>query len=127
MLRKRHHSEEVSTKLREADDMAAKGKTQQEIAGALGVSVMTVHRWRKRQIGELVRPSGNVASHPNSDGTSSAYTSERARSERQERAAELELENFRLRQLVADLMLEKMKLEEEIGEHKPILSRPRPK
>ena len=86
--KKRHSRVEVATKLAQANDLATQGKLQSEIARSLGVSVMTLHRWRKG------------ASQP--DRTPSGRT----------RLAELQLENSRLRRLVTDLLLEKTKLEE---------------
>src|SRR5262245_33457339 len=47
MVRKRHASDEISAKLAHANELAAKGKTQREISKALGVSIMTYHRWKK--------------------------------------------------------------------------------
>jgi hypothetical protein len=44
---KRHSRVEVATKLAQATDLARQGKLQSEIARTLGVSVMTLHRWRK--------------------------------------------------------------------------------
>jgi putative transposase len=83
MARQKHHSRvEVATKLAQANDLARQGKLQSEIARTLGVSVMTLHRWRKE-----------------ADGTRSG-----------DRIAELQLEISRLRRLVADLLL--VKLEE---------------
>jgi len=52
MVGKRHASEEISAKLAQAGELAAKGKTQREISKALGVSIMTFHRWKK-----MVRPA----------------------------------------------------------------------
>jgi putative transposase len=83
--KKRKHSKaEIAAKLAQANDLATQGKLQSQIARTLGVSVMTLHRWRKMP----------------SDQTTHT------------RIAELQLENSRLRRLVADLLLEKMKLEE---------------
>src|SRR4029450_11603082 len=45
--RKRHSRVEIATKLAQANDLATQGKLQSEIARTLGVSVMTLHRWRK--------------------------------------------------------------------------------
>ena len=45
--KKRHSAAEIAAKLLEADGLSAKGQTQAEIAKALRVSVMTIHRWRK--------------------------------------------------------------------------------
>lgn len=47
MVGKRHASGEITAKLAQANELAAKGKTQREISKALGVSVMTYHRWKK--------------------------------------------------------------------------------
>jgi putative transposase len=92
---KRHSRVEVATKLAQANDLARQGKLQSEIARTLGVSVMTLHRWRKA-------PPGPQPAHE---------TDEPNRT-RSDRIAELQLENSRLRRLVTDLLLEKIKLEE---------------
>jgi len=100
MTKKRKHSKaEIAAKLAEAEDLATQGKLQSEIARALGVSVMTLHRWRKL-------PS------PVSNGSSQIDQMP------QTRIAELQLENSRLRRLVTDLLLENMRLEEapQVGE-----------
>jgi putative transposase len=92
MAKKRKHSRvEIATKLAQANELATQGKLQSEIARTLGVSVMTLQRWRKA-------PPG--ASEP--DRTRSGGG----------RIAELQLENSRLRRLVTDLLLERIKLEE---------------
>ena len=49
--KKRHSRGEIATKLAEANDLATQGKLQSEIARTLGVSVMTLHRWRKALLG----------------------------------------------------------------------------
>jgi putative transposase len=104
--KKRHNATEIVSKLEQADILSSEGQTQNEIAKALGISVMTFHRWRKarrpypapsglRTLGQLV--ADNRASE----------------SDRASRIAELQLENSRLRRLVTDLLLEKMRLEDE--------------
>jgi transposase-like protein len=45
--KKRYSRAEIATKLARANDLATQGKRQSEIARALDVSVMTLHRWRK--------------------------------------------------------------------------------
>jgi putative transposase len=99
--KKRHSRVQIATKLLEANDLATQGKLQSEIARTLGVSVMTLHRWRKAPLGVQ---AAVVATHDTGqpDGTRSA----------DDRIAELQLENSRLRRLVTDLLLGKMKLEE---------------
>jgi hypothetical protein len=64
-----------------------------EVARTLGVTVMTLHRWRKAQ------PAYEASQPPRTRGW-------------RDRIAELQLENLRLRQLVTDLLLEKIRLEE---------------
>src|SRR6516162_9124922 len=46
-MAKHHSGVEVATKLAQANRLARQGKQQSEIARTLGVSVMTLHRWRK--------------------------------------------------------------------------------
>jgi putative transposase len=96
MQRKRHSWEEVATKLSKADELHERGKTQAEIAQTLGVSAMTYHRWRKAR------------SQPGLNGT----RQERVLDLPQSAVEELREENGRLRQLVTDLSLEKLKLQE---------------
>jgi hypothetical protein len=42
--KKRHSTEEIVTKLAQADDLGIQGKPQGEIARTLGISIMTLHR-----------------------------------------------------------------------------------
>jgi putative transposase len=99
--KKRHSTEEIATKLAHANELATQGKLQSEIARTLGISIMTLHRWRKTPL----RPG-----HP-SLATHETSGPERTRTAAS-RIAELQLENSRLRRLVTDLLLEKIKLEE---------------
>jgi len=94
---KRHSKAEIATKLAQANDLASQGKVQSEIARTLGVSIMTLHRWRKAP--PAAQPAHEAGQH---DWTHSGG----------DRIAELQFENSRLRQLVTDLLLEKIKLEE---------------
>jgi transposase-like protein len=82
---KRHSRAEIATKLAEANKLAREGKSQSEIAHTLGVSVVTLHRWREK-----------------ANRTRGA----------DERIDELQIENSRLRRLITDLLLEKAELEE---------------
>jgi putative transposase len=104
MAGRRHSTEEIIDKLREADDMMEKGHRQGEIAGALGISVMTYHRWRKARphLGEVAKL---VPSWPTARPSQEHVPLD-----------ELRTENKRLRRLVADLMLEIVRLEEAHGE-----------
>src|SRR6201989_3134722 len=100
MAKKAKHSQaEIANKLAQAGELAAQGKLQSEIARTLGVSIMTLHRWRK--------------SHPQADAAVGLNGSDsHNQAPDAHRMAELQLENARLRRLVTDLLLEKMKLEE---------------
>jgi transposase-like protein len=76
MKRTRHTAEQVVAKLREADAMLAAGRTVAQIVQQLGVSEQTYNRWRS-QYGGM---NGGEA----------------------RRLKELEVENARLKRLVAD-------------------------
>jgi hypothetical protein len=100
MAKKKKHSRvEIATKLAEANDLATQGKLQSEIARTLGVSVMTLHRWRKARPGPALVATREASQPERTHGGG-------------DRIAELQLENSRLRRLVTDLLLEKIKLEE---------------
>jgi len=99
MLKKKHSRAEIAQKLAEARDLASQGKLQSEIAQALGISVMTLHRWRKI-------PSETARSEFTDIDQFEQELSDDSRIE------ELRLENSRLRRLVTDLLLEKMRLED---------------
>ena len=94
---KRYARAEIATKLAQANDLAMQGKPQSEIARTLGVSSMTLHRWRKARHGPQPEHEAGQPDRRRSGG---------------DRIAELQLENSRLRRLVTDLLLEKIKLEE---------------
>lgn len=102
MKSRRHSLAEISAKLEQAEALAADGKLQSEIAKALGVSVMTLHRWHK--LGHLGAPAALEIGHGARNG--------RARADI---VAELQMENRQLRRIVTDLLLEKVKLEEAAG------------
>jgi putative transposase len=104
VTRKRHSPEEIAGKLRLGLEMTDKGRRQDEIARALGISIMTYHRWRKARpdvVNGDARPTLRRDPPPNP-----AFTQDIVRLD------ELRTENDRLRRLVANLMLEKVMLEE---------------
>jgi putative transposase len=108
MKKKRHTPEEIAAKLRQADEMVGHGKLHSEVAKALGVSIMTYHRWRKaRAVAPARGPS--VALEPSVRSSTG---------EVEARIEHLQVENTRLRRLVTDLLLEKMRLEEALGGRK---------
>jgi transposase-like protein len=75
---------EIAKKLAQANRLARQGKLQSEIARTLGVSAMTLHRWRKALLGAPTRSGDQIA--------------------------QLQLEISLLRRLVTDLLLlEKIK------------------
>ena len=108
MAKKAKHSKaEIAAKLAQAGDLATQGKLQSEIARTLGVSVMTLHRRRKMSFAPRAAAAG--LSEPRQFDQAPPAS----------RIAELQLENSRLRRLVTDLLLEKMKLEEAFQVGKP--------
>ena len=106
---KRHTEAEIAAKLVEADALVAEGQTQDAIAQVLGISVMTFHRWRKayphvlrsKAAGASEIDAHLLVAQPSDPGHDNRY-------------AALKLENMRLRKLVTDLLLEKMRLEDEM-------------
>jgi putative transposase len=105
MKRKRHSVEEIASKLRQAATLVAQGRSQADIAKTLGVSVMTYHRWRKD------------AAEPSVQRSNSGLELHQIDRKPSSRIVELQLENARLRRLVTDLLLEKLRLEEAL-DHK---------
>jgi transposase-like protein len=86
MARKRYSSEQIISKLREAEVLLNKGSTVIEVSRKLEIAEQTYYRWRKDYGGMRV--------------------------DQAKRLKELELENSRLKKLVADLSLDKAILEE---------------
>lgn len=76
MKRTRHTPEQIVTKLREAEAMLAAGRTVAQVVQALGVSEPTFNRWRNQYGG--------------------------MKAEEARRLRELEVENARLKKLVAE-------------------------
>ena len=86
MARKRYSSEQIISKLREAEVLLNKGSTVIEVSRKLGIAEQTYYRWRKDYGGMRV--------------------------DQAKRLKELELENVRLKKLVADLSLDNAILKE---------------
>ena len=80
MNRKRHSPEQVIRKLREADRMLSEGKEIGAVCQALEVSEATFHRWRNQYGG--------------------------MKADEAKRLKELQIENGRLKKLVADQALD---------------------
>ena len=76
MKRKRHTTQQIITKLREAEALLGQGTAAADVTRKLGVSETTYHRWRARYGG--MRPADT------------------------KRLRELEKENGRLKRIVAD-------------------------
>lgn len=94
MKRTRHSAEQIVTKLREADAMLAAGRGIAQVVQALGVSEQTFHRWRNQYGG--------------------------MKADEARRLKELEVENTRLKKLVADQALDMAILKEAnsyLGKH----------
>lgn len=102
--KKRHSAAEIAAELAEADALTARGAAQREIANTLGISVMTLHRWRKARL-QATRSSKEPALAP-----AAPLDPKRSKPNLASRIAGLQLENARLRKLLTDLLLEKMKL-----------------
>ena len=86
MARKRHKPEEIVAKLRQVDVLTAQGTLVAEAVRAIGVTEVTYYRWRQEYGG--------------------------LKTDQVRRMKELERENQRLRQAVADLTLDKLILQE---------------
>jgi putative transposase len=86
MGQKRYTPEQIIGKLRQAEVRAAEGKRVAEIVRELGITEQTYYRWRREYGGLKVSQA--------------------------KRLKELERENGRLKQAVADLTLDKLILEE---------------
>ena len=86
MKRTRHRPEQIIKKLREADAMESAGRTIGEVCQALGISEPTLSRWRNQYGG--------------------------MKAEEAKRLKELEVENKRLKKLLAEAELDKAILKE---------------
>jgi len=86
MARKRHSTEQIVNKLREAEVLLSKGMSVPEVSRKLDVTEQTYYRWRKEYGG--------------------------IKTDQVRKLKELEKENARLKKLVADLSLDKAMLEE---------------
>jgi len=80
MKHKRHSSEEIINKLREAEILIQKGQEVSQVCRAIGVTPQSYYRWRKEYGGMRV--------------------------DQAKRLKELEKENVRLKRLVADQALD---------------------
>ena len=86
MPKKRTSTEEIITKLREAEIQLAKGQTVAEICRQMGVSEQTYYRWKNEYGGLKI--------------------------DQAKRLKQLESENNRLRKVVADLTIDNQILKE---------------
>jgi putative transposase len=92
MKRIKHSPDQIISKLRKADELQGAGKSAEDIAKALGVTVVTYYRWRRQFSG---------VDHSEA-----------------KRLRELDKENQRLKKLVADQALDIQILKEVIeGKH----------
>ena len=88
MAKKYFTTEQIISKLREAEVLISQGKTAAEASRAIGISEQSYYRWRKEY--------GGVST------------------EQVHRLKELEKENARLKRLVADLSLDNAILKETV-------------
>jgi transposase len=112
-MKHRHSQSEILWKLRQAEQMATEGKSQRDIASSLHVSVMTYHRWRKANRAVAANPPLPDGWNPQSSAPLPSKLSAGPIS--QQEITKLQTENLRLRRLVTDLLLEKVRLEEEVS------------
>ena len=89
MPSRRYTPEEIISKLREAEVLLSQGQSVAQIARSLGIGEQTYYRWRKEYGG--------------------------LRTEQAQRLKALELENSRLKRLVADLSLDNAMLRETVS------------
>jgi putative transposase len=109
-LRRRHSPQEIASKLHQAEELLQLGKRQAEIARTLGISVMTYHRWRAAARVHQQAPSITPElPHSESGDLPGRWANI---------LHDLEVENARLRRLLIDLLLEKMRLEEQLAERR---------
>jgi hypothetical protein len=97
-LMPRKRASDTDAKLNRASEMEAQGKTQKEIAAALGISVMTLHRWRKSAGPATNRATSLLQEVPAKGGN----------------FQKIAAENALLRKLVTDMLLENMRLKQSI-------------
>jgi putative transposase len=86
MVRKRYTAEQIINKLREAEILLSQGETVAVVTRKIGVSDVTYYHWRKEYGGLSV--------------------------DQAKRLKDLEIENTRLKKLVADLSLDNSILKE---------------
>jgi hypothetical protein len=87
----------------------SRGRSQKEACKELGISVMTLHRWRKLSVPEISAEARNSMER---GLTESSRESPIPHEEDAGQIDQLRLENSRLRRIVGDLLLEKMKIQE---------------
>lgn len=108
MTGKKHTMAEISAKMTQAGEMAAKGKKLPEICRTIGVSTMTFYRWKKQARAAEKCVFGEAG--PDSEPTTVDFRdNDSGRGIRR-----LEIENFELRQILADILLKKHRLEREV-------------
>jgi putative transposase len=105
---KKHSPEEVLGKLGHANELAQRGLSQIEICNELGVSIMTLHRWKKL-------PMRHFGAHSARETLSPTHVPKPASGNDLQHLQELQLENQQLRKIITDLMLEKLRIEEAIA------------
>ena len=89
MKRKRHSPEQIIRKLREADRMMSEGKGLAEVCQALEVAEATFHRWRHQYGGMKAQEAKQLK--------------------------ELQIENGRLKKLVAEQALDNIALKDALS------------
>jgi transposase-like protein len=108
---KKHDPREISEMLLRYEDLTSRGQSQKSVCNELGISVMTLHRWRK-----LSRSEDFSEQQKSSDAAAieTAFVQDTEATQ----VDQLKLENGRLRRIVSDLLLEKMKIQEALDKVK---------
>jgi putative transposase len=119
---KKHSYQEILLKLDQAAELARAGKSQVEVCRALGISVMTFHRWRRLPAVVKVGEGGPtiVPAQPTRPDASSGEERLMSPGDMARLLEELTIENRRLRKIVTDLLLEKTRLEEAAASRQPV-------
>ena len=86
MARRRHTAEQIVNKLREAEVLLSQGHTVEQVSRKLEINAQTYYRWRKEYGG--------------------------LKTDQAKKLKTLQAENSRLKQLVAELSLDKAMLQE---------------
>ena len=107
---KKHNPDEIAALLLQYEDMTSRGDSQKSICSELGISVMTLHRWRKLSHSQDFSEPTKICDA--GSGTAQLLEIDNGQVDK------LKNENERLRRIVTDLLLEKIKIQEILSKNK---------